>query len=141
MTPRQIELVESSFQKVAPIADVAAQIFYTRLFEIDPSLRPMFKSDLKTQGKKLMDMLRLVVTNLRNLERILPVLRTLGERHNTYGVKKQDYVTVGSALIDTLHAGLGDDFTSDVCEAWLAAYSALSQVMSEAAEEQELQIA
>lgn len=140
MTPRQIELVESSFAKVAPIADVAAQIFYTRLFELDPALRPLFKSELKTQGKKLMDMLRLVVTNLRNLERILPVLRTLGERHHTYGVKSQDYVTVGSALIDTLHAGLGDEFTSDVCDAWLAAYSALSATMSDAAE-QRMQVA
>ncbi|MGE5073573.1 MAG: hypothetical protein ACM3MF_09105, partial [Anaerolineae bacterium] len=64
MDNHQKYLVQSSFAKVAPIADTAAALFYGRLFELDPSLRPMFPSDLKEQGAKLMHMLTLAVRGL-----------------------------------------------------------------------------
>ena len=135
MTPRQVELVQGSFAKVAPIADAAAEIFYNRLFELDPSLRALFKSDMKQQGKKLMDSLKMVVGNLRNLDRIIPGVKAMAVRHTTYGVKNEHYATVGSALIDTLQKGLGDAFTTEVREAWLAAYTALATTMQAAADE------
>ena len=129
MTPYQIELVQTSFRKVAAISETAAELFYQRLFEIDPRLRSMFRSDMREQGKKLMDMLRLVVSNLATIERVVPIIGGLARRHEAYGVKDEHYRTVGQALIDTLEKGLGKDFTADVCDAWLEAYSLLSRTM------------
>jgi hemoglobin-like flavoprotein len=135
MTPTQIDLVQSSFAKVIPIADTAAELFYARLFELDPSLRSMFRSDMKSQGKKLMDSLKMVVGNLRNLDRIVPGVQAMAVRHASYGVQDHHYATVGTALLDTLQKGLGDAFTDDVRAAWLAAYTILATTMKEAAAE------
>ena len=135
MTPYQIELVQSSFAKVIPIADIAARLFYDRLFEIDPSLRSLFKSDMEEQQKKLMYSLRMVVENLRNLDRVVPGVRAMGARHAAYGVRNEHYATVGTALIDTLARGLGAQFTDEVRKAWLAAYTLLAGAMMAAADE------
>ena len=135
MTPTQIDLVQSSFAKVIPIADTAAELFYARLFELDPSLRSMFRSDMKSQGKKLMDSLKMVVGNLRNLDRIVPGVQAMAVRHVSYGVQDHHYATVGTALLDTLQKGLGDAFTDHVREAWLAAYTILATTMKAAAAE------
>ena len=135
MNPKQIELVQSSFAQVAPIAEVAAALFYQRLFELDPSLRPMFRGDMIEQGKKLMTMLGSVVGNLRHLDRIVPGVRALGARHADYGVRDEHYDTVGAALLWTLDKGLGEGFTDDVREAWTAAYTLLAGTMKDAAAE------
>ena len=81
MTPEQIQLVRSSFAKVAAMQDEAAALFYRRLFELDPSLRPLFKGDITAQGAKLMTALEGVVGSLDQLPRLLPTLRELGRRH------------------------------------------------------------
>jgi hemoglobin-like flavoprotein len=137
MTPKQIEIVQSSFAKVAPIAEAAAGLFYARLFELDPSLKPLFNGDMKRQGMMLMSMLATAVRGLTNTEALVPVVKGLGRRHVGYGVKDQHYQTVGQALIDTLAKGLGDDFTRETREAWLAAYALLSSVMKAGAAEME----
>jgi nitric oxide dioxygenase len=133
MTPEQIDLVQSSSAKVAPIAGEAARIFYARLFEIAPEVRPLFPADLSEQGKKLMSVLAFVVNGLRAPETIIPAAEKLAVRHLDYGVGPQHYAPVGQALIDTLEKGLGDAFTPDVRQAWLAAYTLLSGVMIKAA--------
>lgn len=135
MNHKQIELVQASFANVLPIAETAAKLFYKRLFELDPSLRSMFHGDMKQQGKKLMDMIALVVVNLRNIERVLPGVRALGKRHAGYRVQDEHYDTVGAALLWTLGRGLGDAFTADVRDAWAAAYEVLATTMKEAAAE------
>ena len=129
MTPIEIDLVQSSFVKVAPIADTAAALFYGRLFEIAPEVKPLFRGDMTEQGRKLMTTLGVVVSGLKNLEAILPAAKALAVKHVGYGVKAADYKPVGEALIWTLEKGLGDDFTDEVKSAWLAAYGALSGVM------------
>lgn len=129
MTPRQIKLVQSSFGQVRPIAATAADLFYNRLFSLDPSLRAMFKGDMSRQGQMLMSMIGAAVLGLSNLEKLAPVVRDLGARHVGYGVRAEHYVTVGEALIWTLEQGLGDAFTDEVREAWIATYSLLSDVM------------
>ena len=133
MNEAQIELIQSSFAKVAPIADDAAALFYGRLFELDPELKPLFKSDLKEQGAKLMKMLGMVVNGLKNLDALVPAVQDLGKRHVDYGVTAPMYATVGEALIWTLGQGLGEAFTDEVKDAWLAAYGVLNTVMCEAA--------
>lgn len=132
MTPEQIELVQSTWDAVKPDADTVAELFYQRLFELDTSLKPLFKGDMKEQGKKLMATLNLAVASLTKLEEILPAVQALGRRHVEYGVPDESYQTVGQALLDTLAKGLGEAFTDDVKEAWTQTYVTLSTVMIEA---------
>jgi len=132
MTSERIKLVQDSFRKVVPNKDTAAQLFYVRLFELDPDLKAMFRGDMSEQGRKLMVAIATVVNGLDNLGDILPVVRDLGRRHVGYGVKQKDYETVGAALLWTLKQGLGDDFTEETKQAWSAAYGLLSSTMIEA---------
>lgn len=133
MTPDQVELVQNSFRKVVPIADDAAALFYGRLFEIAPQVKPLFKADMTEQGRKLMTTLGVVVNGLKNLEAVLPAAKALAVKHLDYGVKAEHYAPVGEALIWTPGAGLKDEFTPETKAAWIAAYTALSGVMIEAA--------
>jgi len=134
MTNEQIKLVQDSFKQVAPIAETAAQLFYARLFELDPDLEQLFKGNLSEQGRKLMQMLALAVSSLDRMEQLLPVARSLGTRHVSYGVQDKDYDTVGQALLWTLRKGLGDAFTPDVEAAWSNVYAALASAMQSGAE-------
>ena len=133
MTNEQIKLVQDSFRQVAPIAETAAQLFYARLFELDPDLELLFKGNLTEQGRKLMQMLGLAVNSLDRMEQLLPVVRSLGTRHVVYGVRDKDYDTVGQALLWTLQKGLGEAFTPYVEVAWSNAYATLACAMQSAA--------
>lgn len=135
MTSRQIELVQHTFRQVSPIADQAAALFYARLFELDPSLRPLFRGDLPSQGRKLMQALTLAVTTLDRMGTLLPILRQLGVRHVGYGVRDHHYATVGNALLWTLRQGLGNAFTTEVEAAWAALYTLVADTMRAAAAE------
>jgi hemoglobin-like flavoprotein len=135
MTPKQITLVQTSFAQVTPIADTAAALFYQRLFELNPALRPLFKGDMREQGKKLMLMLKIVVSGLDRLEMIVPAVQELGRRHVVYGVQAAHYDTVGAALLWTLRQGLNETFTPDIEAAWAAAYTLLAETMKAAAAE------
>jgi hemoglobin-like flavoprotein len=129
MTPEQVKLVQESFSRVVPIADQAAVIFYDRLFELAPSVKSMFPADMSDQRKKLMATLAVVVNGLSNLDSILPAASALARRHVGYGAKPEHYPVVGSALLWTLEKGLGAAWTSDVADAWTAAYGTLSSYM------------
>jgi nitric oxide dioxygenase len=129
MTQDQVNLVQQSFAKVAPISETAAVIFYDRLFEIAPQVKAMFPADMTEQRKKLMATLAVVVNGLGNLQSILPAASALAQRHVSYGAKPEHYPVVGAALLWTLEKGLGDAWTADVAEAWTAAYGALSGFM------------
>ena len=134
ITPREVELVQRSFAQVVPIADAAAELFYDRLFEIDPGLRSLFKGDMQEQGRKLMRMLALATNGLSTLDALMPAVQELGRRHAGYGVLPQHYESVGVALLWTLDRGLAGDFTPEVAHAWGAAYALLVQTMINAAE-------
>ncbi|MDP6923913.1 MAG: globin family protein [Candidatus Scalindua sp.] len=128
----QIKLVQDTFDKVRPISEEAAKLFYNRLFELDPSLKSLFNGDMKTQGKMLMQMLDYAVTGLDRLDTIILTIQDLGKRHVGYGVKDEYYETVGEALLWTLEQGLGKDFTPDVKDAWAETYKLLSDIMKSA---------
>lgn len=130
MTPDQIRAVETSFRRVMAIRDAAAALFYENLFRRDPALRPMFaETDMSAQGVKLMASLGFVVQELKNPAAIAHAVEGLAARHRDLGVTSRDYDTVGAALIDTLQAGLGEDFTPELRAAWTGAYAALSAIM------------
>ena len=129
MTPDQVKAIQESFAKVAPISEQAAAIFYGRLFEIAPSVKPLFRGDMTEQGRKLMATLAVVVNGLTNLETILPAASALAKRHVGYGVKPIHYPIVGEALLWTLERGLGADWTPELAKAWADAYGVLSDYM------------
>ena len=129
MTPDQVQLVQQSFSKVAPIADQAAVLFYDRLFEVAPQVKAMFPADLTEQRKKLMATLAVVVNGLGNLQSVLPAASALATRHVAYGAKAEHYPVVGAALLWTLERGLADAWTPEVADAWTAAYGTLSGFM------------
>ena len=129
----QKEFVQSTFAKVEPISEAAAELFYNKLFELDPGLKGLFKNDMKAQGKKLMATLKLAVKGLDDLDKLVPVVQELGRRHAGYGVKDKDYDTVAAALIWTLGQGLEEAFTPEVEEAWTAVYTLLAETMIAAA--------
>ena len=133
MTPRQVALVRESWQDVRPISDRAAELFYERLFQLDPGLRSMFRGDMVAQGRKLMVMIDTVVGRLDQLGELAPAVQALGQRHAGYGVADEHYAIVGTALLDTLRAALGDAFDAKVEEAWAVAYGTLVGVMQEGA--------
>jgi hemoglobin-like flavoprotein len=129
MTPAQQALVQASYAKVVPIADTAATLFYEDLFRRDPSLRVLFKEDMTEQRQKLMAAIGTAVASLRDWGRIAPAIAALGARHAAYGVRTEHYDTVGKALIATLQKGLGDAFTPEVKDAWLACYGVVAAEM------------
>jgi hemoglobin-like flavoprotein len=129
VTPDQVKAIQDSFKLVAPISDQAAAMFYGRLFDIAPAVKPLFRGDMTEQGRKLMATLGVVVNSLGNLEAVLPAASALAKRHVDYGVKSEDYTPVGAALLWTLEQGLGEHWTPQLAEAWGAAYALLSGYM------------
>lgn len=135
MTPETITLVRDSWAKVKPISEQAAGLFYGRLFEVYPEVKPLFKGDMKEQGRKLMAMINTAVNALDQLEPMIPAIKDMGARHATYGVSHSDYDKVANALIWTLGQGLGDEFTPEVEAAWVGVYTALADTMKSGAAE------
>jgi nitric oxide dioxygenase len=129
MTPEQVKLVQGSFAKVIPIADQAASMFYSRLFEIAPQIKPLFKSDLAEQRRKLVAALAMVVNGLGDLPSILPAASALAKKHVGYGVERSHYAVVGAALLWTLERGLGANWNDELAGAWAGAYGTLSDFM------------
>lgn len=133
MRTQQVALVRQTWDQVKSHADTVADTFYARLFEMDPTLRFLFKGDMRTQGRTLTSTIALAVASLDRFEGLLPAVRELGRRHAGYGVRDEHYATVGAALLDTLEAGLKDAFTPDVKAAWSAMYSAIAAAMKQGA--------
>ncbi len=133
MDAKQITLVQGTWSKVLPISETAAELFYNRLFEIDPSTKVLFKGDMKVQGRKLMAMITAAVNGLNDLEALVPAVQDLGSRHGGYGVTEAHYGSVASALLWTLEQGLGEAFTDEVKTAWTETYMLLAGVMQDAA--------
>lgn len=133
MTEDQKTLVQESWELVVPISETAAELFYARLFELDPDLKPLFSNaDMKEQGKKLMLMITTAVRGLGDLGQLIGAIQAMGKRHVGYGVKAEHYDTVGAALLDTLEKGLGEHWTPDHKEAWALTYTTLATVMKDA---------
>lgn len=133
MHPNTIARVQQSWSLVQPIAPQAAALFYQNLFEANPGLRGLFRSNMEEQGAKLMRMIGVAVSKLTDLDHLIPVLASLGQAHAGYGVKPAHYDMVGSALLKTLSQGLGEAFTPEVERAWAEVYGVVSSTMREGA--------
>jgi len=133
ISKHQIDRIQESFKKVIPIADTAATIFYDKLFELDPQLQKLFKSNMGEQGKKLMQTLGVAVGALHELDKVVPVLQNLAVKHIDYGVEEKNYEPVGAALVYTLEQGLGDAFDKELKDAWASLLDLVFSVMKTAA--------
>jgi hemoglobin-like flavoprotein len=133
MDQRQIELVRQSFTQAERFRPHLIITFYTELFAIDPSLKPLFKGDMELQRRKLSGMLQQVIAGLSDPATLLPALRDLAVRHVGYGVEERHYDLVGKALLRALKHELGAAFTDETRGAWVAAYQWLSGEMRRAA--------
>ncbi len=133
LSDTQKVLVQASFEKVVPISEAAAALFYQRLFELNPSLKMLFKHDMTSQGRMLLQTLTIAVKGLDHLEDLIPAIHQLGKRHIGYGVKDEHYAVVGEALLWTLEQGLGDAFTPEVREAWRETYTILAKTAMDGA--------
>ena len=130
MIAERRQLVIESWRSLAPDGGTVGAAFYRRLFEIDPGLRALFASEgLEIQAQKFVSMLELFVQWLDFPEKLVPVLKQLGERHTKYGVREEHYGKVGTALLGAIEDGLGDRFTPDVRSAWNEAYLLISSLM------------
>jgi nitric oxide dioxygenase len=129
----QQTLIRKTLAELVVMPEVAGALFYERLFETSPALRPLFKNDMRIQGIKLMTMLTTVVYNLPDPDQVLPAIRDLAVRHAQYGVKLADYDAVREALLWTLEQALGSDFTPAAREAWALCYDELAAEMKAAA--------
>jgi hemoglobin-like flavoprotein len=133
MTPEQITLVQSSFERLGPELPTLATRFYQELFGRDPALRALFTTDLALQKVRFAEKLSEIVRAMPRLEELLGHTRALGARHASYGVRALDYRTVGDALIAALAAVLGDSFDTPTREAWVIAYNLMAETMLDGA--------
>ena len=129
ITPAQKATIQTSFKLLENVWGEAAALFYRRLFELDPALRPLFKVAIAEQERKFMDMLRIMVFGLDYPDQLIPALQLLGERHTAYGVKPAHYQTVETALLWMLEQGLEDQFTPEMKAAWELVYARLVEIM------------
>jgi hemoglobin-like flavoprotein len=129
MTPSQIQLVQSALPFIAAEKEQVARLFYSRLFQLDPVLRDLFKGDMVVQGDKMVSMLATLIAALNRPDQIVPVLQALGQRHAGYGVQDSHYATVGSALLWTLERCLSTNFTAEMRDAWIALFFVVSRTM------------
>jgi hemoglobin-like flavoprotein len=133
MTPEQIILVQTSYQRLGPrLPDLAAR-FYQELFGRNPALRPLFTTDLAEQQVRFARKLTELVDAIPRLDDLLAHTRALGARHVGYGVRAADYQTVGAALVDALAAILGDGFDPETRQAWMLAYNLMAETMLDGA--------
>lgn len=129
LTDAEIDAIRTSFFAVSRDSQRAGELFYDRLFERAPATRTLFVRDIAQQGRKLMNTLGLVVSQIQNLEDLVPVLEDLAQRHVAYGVQPQHYATVGAVLDDTFAAMMGETYSVGTRAAWLKAYGALAEAM------------
>jgi hemoglobin-like flavoprotein len=128
----QAQLIRDSLILVRPLADHIAESFYSHMFEIAPQLQKLFTGNMKTQGAMLMTSLELAVGSLDNMESILPSVQALGERHMSYGVKKEYYPYAKESFLWALEKHLKGEFTPTLKNAWSEALDTLIEVMSNA---------
>jgi methyl-accepting chemotaxis protein len=125
-----VEMLEQSFDLVAPQGDELMQTFYDKLFEAAPSVRPLFADvDMERQRQALLNMLLVLRESLRDLEDIVPDLEDLGARHIEYGAQPEHYPVVGEVLIGAMAQIAGDAWKPEYTSAWQEAYQVVQDVM------------
>lgn len=138
MTPQQIALVRKSWSLAEPMGDTITTLFYGRLFELEPSIRNLFRHDMIEQGRNLRLMLSMVTAGLTQPEEMKPALSACGRRHLNYRIESRHYDLVRTALLWTLEQTLREHFTSETREAWQTLYDFMADTMKDAVAEKKV---
>ena len=134
LSEKDVVELRQSWALVAGDAEAVTDLFYGRLFDLDPQVRELFAgTDMAAQGHRLAAALSAVVAAADELSAAVPMLQELGARHGALGVRGPDYDTVGRALLWTLERGLGERFRPETKAAWSAAYAIVAGTMMEGA--------
>jgi len=131
LTRRQMQLIRQSFDSAAEFQIAFTKLFYGRLFELQPTVRPLFKISIEEQSKKLLDTLRAIVDGVDRIDELRPNLQELGRKHVTYGVKPEHYEILRSALLWTFAQALGVEFDAETRAAWDKVLRLVSAIMLE----------
>jgi nitric oxide dioxygenase len=110
-------------------ADEAGTLFYRKLFQLDPSLRSLFKHDIDAQATKLTDMVTYIIARLQRMDDVERVITALATRHAQYGARPEHYQTVGKALLWTLETALGERWDDETRTAWTEVYTLVATTM------------
>ena len=129
LTDHEVFLVQNSVKMIRKSMEEFSTSFYEELFNVNPLVKKLFISNIKSQVIKFAQVFELLVTSLDNIEKLLPALKSLGKRHNNYGVEEYHYQIVGATLISTLKKSLGENFTPEVEGAWLKTYGLVTMIM------------
>jgi hemoglobin-like flavoprotein len=121
--------VKMSWSYVKKDADEAGTLFYRKLFQLDPSLRQLFKHDIDAQATKLTDMVTYIIARLQHMDDVERVITALATRHVQYGTKPEHYQTVGQALFWTLETVLGERWDDETRAAWTEMYTLVATTM------------
>jgi hemoglobin-like flavoprotein len=127
--------LKHSFTKIAQAHETVSTLFYDKLFELAPEVRPLFLSDMADQRVKLMQMLAMMIASLEDETALMKGAQALGVRHLQYGTKGEHYVVVGEALIWALKEALPKVMTPPVVEAWEEIYAVIAEAAITAASE------
>jgi hemoglobin-like flavoprotein len=138
-TAHQVQLVQSSFAAVEPRLAEIVDLFYATLFARNPAVRQMFPSDMAEQQKKLALTLRLAVDGASRLDKLVPALESLGEKHAAYGVVPAHFDAVGAALLETLAHAAGPVWNDELRQAWAITYGLIAATMTRAMERKRAQ--
>lgn len=137
MTQDEIQSIRKSFRLLDGKTELVAMLFYKRLFQIDPSLRKLFRGDITEQGKKLMSAMGVLNASLGRFPTLRPTLRHMGKRNVDYGVRPQHYHTVATALLQTLEEFAGPHFGQELRQAWTKLLDLVAGEMLQGATEAE----
>jgi hemoglobin-like flavoprotein len=133
MSPHHVAIVHLTSERLRPLGGLIGELFCRRMLDLDPTLRGLFQRDLKRQGRRLMQVVGLALSELTRLDDLAPLVRDLGRRQARQGVEDRHYATFGSALLWTLEHVLRADFTLEVRAAWTETYLTISTLMMEGA--------
>jgi len=137
-----LDALETSFDLIAPRGDELVDVFYARLFEAAPAVKPLFAgTDMKRQKAMLLGTLVLLRKSLRELDAIIPKLRELGARHVAYGAQPEHYPVVGEVLLGAMATVAGPQWRPEYERAWGNAFEAVAGAMIEGAESAALEAA
>ncbi|NME69779.1 globin domain-containing protein [Flammeovirga aprica] len=127
----QIKLIQETFSTIEPSALIVAKTFYDKLFELDPSLEELFSEDITPQRKKLMDMIGFLVYNLNDFDKLVGLIKALGQRHShCYGVQDSSYETAATAFLYALEDNVGNAWTMKAKTAWGNLFKLVANLMT-----------
>jgi len=130
LTAEQKRLIRVSFLRIEPALDLVAQLFFLKLFRLDPSLRKKFSGPIEVQARKFAAGAKLAMISIGHEDGLAPTLRLLGARHRQLGIRARHYRTMSRSLVWTLERSLDKDFDRDTKDAWNTLLASFTHIMA-----------